>query len=156
MDQSGSVFYYFGLRGRKGTGFYKSPDRFPREREFHAAYVKALDAASPKVLGCLTERLIDDYIGSPRFQKLADRTKQDYRKWLDRIATEFGKHPADLFCEWDSLSEVNDWRENWKHSPKQYDYAGTVVTMVLNWAVKQGKLKRHHCSFEKVYCSATI
>lgn len=59
--------------------------------------------------------------------------------------------PVDLFSEWESLSEVNDWRDNWKHSPKQYDYAGTVITKVLNWAVKQGKLKRHPCSFEKVY-----
>lgn len=56
-----------------------------------------------------------------------------------------------MFAEWESLSEVNDWRDAWKTSPKQYDYAGTVVTILLNWAIKMGKLKRHHCSFDKVY-----
>ncbi|MEP1612064.1 MAG: hypothetical protein ABJL72_09090 [Roseobacter sp.] len=36
-------------------------------------------------------------------------------------------------------------------SPKQYDDAGTHIAILLNWAVKEGKLKTHHCSFEKVY-----
>jgi len=147
----GSAMYYFSLRGRKGSGFYKSADRLPRERDFHESYVAAMDAASPKTSGYLTSRMIDDYIASPRFQRLKPRTQKDYRVWLDRIAVEFGADPATLFEEWESLGEVNDWRDAWNHSPKQYDYAGTVITVLLNWAVKRGKIKRHHCSFEKVY-----
>ncbi len=70
---------------------------------------------------------------------------------MNRFREEFGVDPAAMFEEWESLGEVNDWRNSWKHSPKQYDYAGTVVTILMNWGVKEGKLRRHHCSFDKVY-----
>lgn len=147
----GSLVYYFSLRGRKGTGFYKSRSRLPREREFHEAYVVAIEAAKPKTFRYLTSDLINDYCASPRFKKLAQRTKDDYRGWLDRFSAEFGRDPAAMFQEWDSLGEVNDWRDAWKDSPKQYDYAGTVATILLTWGVKQGKIRQHYCSFDKVY-----
>lgn len=147
----GSVMYYFSLRGRKSSGFYKSPHRLPHEAEFHAAYAAAIEAAAPKRNGYMANDLVDDYIASPNFMRLKPRTQKDYRLWLDRFAKEFGDDPVQMFAEWESLSEVNDWRDAWKDSPKQYDYAGTVVTILLNWAIKRGKLKRHHCSFDKVY-----
>ncbi|SEQ35248.1 tyrosine-type recombinase/integrase [Thalassovita taeanensis] len=147
----GSAMFYFSLRGRTGTGFYKSPERLPREREFHAAYVAAMDAALPKSSSYLTCHMVDDYIASPKFQRLKSRTQADYRVWLDRFSKEFGADPAAMFQEWESLAEVEDWRDQWSHSPKQFDYAGTVATILLNWGVRRGKLKRHHCSFEKVY-----
>lgn len=56
-----------------------------------------------------------------------------------------------MFQEWESKIEVNEWRDRWKDSPKQFDYAGTVVTMLMNWAVGKGRIRHHHCSFEKVY-----
>lgn len=48
---------------------------------------------------------------------------------------------------------MNEWRKAWAHSPKQYDYAGTVVTRILNWAWKHaGLIRQHHCDgFRKVY-----
>ena len=147
----GRVMYYFSLRGRKGTGFFKSPDRLPRDQGFHAAYVAALESAKPKRSCYLTRAMVDDYFTSPKFRKLAPRSKQDYRKWIGFFAGEFGEDPAAMFTEWESLGEVNTWRNNWAHSPKQYDDAGTHVAILLNWAVKEGKLKNHHCSFEKVY-----
>lgn len=147
----GTVVFYFSLRGRKGTGFYKSTDRLPREPEFHLAYAAAMEAAMPKSGNYRTENLVDDYISSPNFARLRPRTQKDYRLWLDRFSKEFGEDPVAMFEEWESLSEVNDWRDTWKGSPKQYDYAGTVVTIVLNWAVRRGKLRHHHCSFDKVY-----
>ena len=148
----GSRIYYFSLRGWKGTGFYKSKDRLPHEAGFFTAYAAAMEAAKPKALGYLIYNLVDDYISSPRFQKLGQRTKGDYRKWLDRFSDEFGVDPVAMFCEWESLGQVNEWRDQWGHSPRQYDYAGTVVTILLNWAKKYGKLREHHCSFDKI-CS---
>lgn len=147
----GSVMYYFSLRGRKDTGFYKSLDRLPNSRDFHSAYVAAMDAASPKKSGYSTTRLVEDYIASPRFQRLRPRTQDDYRGWLDRFVSEFGQDPAAMFEEWGSLGEVNNWRNAWKSSFKQYDYAGTVVTILLNWGKSEGRIKCHHCSFEKMY-----
>src|SRR5690606_12957792 len=48
--------------------------------------------------------------------------------------------------------EVNEWRQQWAHSPKQYDYAGTVVAVILNWAREAGKIRQRHCDrLSKVY-----
>lgn len=146
-----TTMYYFSLRGRKGTGFYRSSQKLPREKEFHTAYVVALQTAAPKKSETLTSTLVDDYLSSPRYLRLASRTQEDYRLWLDRFVFEFGQDPVAIFEEWESLGEVNEWRDRWKNSPKQYDYAGTVTTILLNWGVKQGRIRRHHCSFEKVY-----
>jgi hypothetical protein len=74
----GSVIYYFSLRGRKGTGFYRSSSKLPRDREFHTAYAAAIELAMPKASTFLTSTLVDDYISSPRFQRLKPRTKKDY------------------------------------------------------------------------------
>ena len=83
----------------------------------------------------------------------AARTQQDYRKWGLRFAEAFRDDPAALFEEPESRAEVNKWRQAWAHSPKQFDYAGTVVTRILNWAWKDaGKIRLHHCAgFSKVY-----
>lgn len=147
----GTPMYYFSLRGRRGTGFYQSQNRLPRDPDFHAAYVAAMEDAKPYRNGNLTRTLIDDYIGSPQFRRLKPRTRNDYRKWLDRFDAEFGPDPIAMFSEWEAKEEVNKWRDNWKHSAKQYDYCGTVVSIFLNWTVERGKLRQHYCSFKKVY-----
>lgn len=65
-----------------------------------------------------------------------------------RFADAFKDDPAAMFEESESRGEVNDWRKQWAHSPKQYDYAGTV-----NWAWKDArKIRQHHyAGFTKVY-----
>lgn len=149
----GSVCYYFSLRGRKGTGFWKDTRPFPKDAKFFAAYTAAIVAASPKIGRDLTEALIDAYLGSAEFLSLKPRTQADYRKWALRFSAEFKSDPVAMFEESASRAEVNEWRMQWAHSPKQYDYAGTVVTRILNWARESGKIGEHHCSFKKVYRS---
>ena len=149
----GSVCYYFSLRGRKRTGFWKDPRPFPKNAEFFAAYTAAMAAAAPKVDRNMTEALVETYLRSAEFQALKPRTQADYKKWALRFSTEFKNDPVAMFEEAASRAEVNDWRAQWAHSPKQYDYAGTVVTRILNWARDAGKLAEHHCSFKKVYRS---
>lgn len=74
-----------------------------------------------------------------------DRSKADIRKWALRFADYFKDAPAVIFEERGSRGEMNSWRANWKHSPKQHDVAGTHAVRVLNWAVEEGKLSEHHC-----------
>lgn len=149
----GSVCYYFSLRGRKGTGFWKDPRPFPKSPDFFAAYTAAMAAAQPKPRGETTDALVDAYLRSAEFQALKPRTRADYQKWALRFASEFKEDPAAMFEENAARAEVNEWRAQWAHSPKQYDYAGTVVTRILNWAREDGKIVEHHCSFKKVYRS---
>lgn len=48
--------------------------------------------------------------------------------------------------------EINKWRDGWSHSPKQFDYAGSVVSLFLNWALNEGYIATNTCQrFEKLY-----
>ncbi len=140
-------YHFYAWRG--GPSFWAGPDREPTEPEFFAALAKATERQKPLVY--LVPHLVDDFIDSPAMPK-APRTVADYRKWLGRFADAFKDDPAAIFEEPASRAEVNDWRATWKHSPRQYDYAATVVTVCLNWAVDAGKLGQHHCHrLRKVY-----
>jgi len=100
----------------------------------------------------MTPQMVDDFLSSPEMPK-GERTRQDYRLWALRFAEAFQNDPARMFEEPEARGEVNDWRAKWRGSPRQYDYAGTVVTRILNWAWKDaGKIRMHHCGdFRKVY-----
>lgn len=148
---NGRVQYYFSLRGRKGSGFWKDARPFPSDPAFFAAYSAAIASARPKVDRTMTPAVVDAFIDSPEFQKLKPRTQRDYRKWLDRFSAEFSEDPIAMFQEDQSKVEVNRWRGQWSHSPKQYDYAGTVVTLFMNWAEEGRHVTRHHCRFKKLY-----
>ena len=117
-------------------------------------YVAALAAVTsrPKPAKLLTSEMVDAYLSSADFKAKRPRTQADYRKWALRFAKEFGHDPAAMFEEPASRGEVNEWREIWAHSPKQFDYAGTVAAVILNWAREAGKISEHHCDkLKKLY-----
>jgi integrase len=149
----GTVCYYFSLRGRKGTGFWKDTRPVPKAQEFFAAYTAEMARAAPKRNGTMTDTVVDAYLSSAEFLILKPRTQSDYRRWALRFAAEFKDDPIAMFEDAASRGEVTEWRSKWSYSPKQYDYAGTVVTRILNWARESGKIAEHHCSFAKVYRS---
>jgi integrase len=99
----------------------------------------------PKIDGKSTSAILGKYLDSVEFKGLADRTKKDYLGFLSSFEAEFGDDPVAMFEEPESVNEIGEWRKKWEHSPKRYDYAGTVVTRFLNWALKTNKsLKQHH------------
>lgn len=144
----GVMFHFYAWRG--GPKFWSDARHYPNEPAFHAAYAAVIQLPKPKAY--MTSTMVDDFLSSPHMPK-GERTKEDYRKWALRFSEAFKDDPAKLFEEPESRGEVNEWRKQWAHSPKQYDYAGAVVTRILNWAWKDaGKLKQHHCAgFKRVY-----
>lgn len=144
----GILFHFYAWRG--GPKFWVDTCHYPNSPEFHAAYAAVIKL--PKPASYMTSTMVDDFLSSPHMPK-AERTQADYRKWALRFAEAFKDDPAAMFEEPESRAEVNDWRNQWAHSPRQYDYAGTIVTRILNWAWKDaGKLRQHHCAgFTKVY-----
>lgn len=144
----GAIFHFYAWRG--GPKFWTDTRRYPNEPAFHAAFAEVIKL--PKPSAYMTSTMVDDFLSSPHMPK-GERTRADYRRWALRFAEAFKDDPAAMFDEPESRGEVNEWRKRWGHSPKQYDYAGTVVTRVLNWAWKDaGKIRQHHCAgFRKVY-----
>lgn len=142
--------HHYAWRG--GPKFWSSDSGIAENSPAYvAALVEATTIQNPD--GKTVPEMVDAFIDSPEFQHgLAARTQADYRKWALRFAKEFADDPASIFEEPDSRTEVNNWRKAWSHSPKQYDYAGTVVARVLNWARDERIIREHHCDrFKKLY-----
>lgn len=148
----GRLRYYFALRGRKGTGFFSSSEPYPRSAEFYVAFGQAVENAKPKVVLQTNADVVAEYLASVSFKKKKPRTQADYRRWLGRFVVEFGPDDVRMWENPAARREVNKWREGWSHSPKQFDYAGSVVSLFLNWAVNEGYLASNTCQrFEKLY-----
>lgn len=145
--KGGFRYHFYAWRG--GPSFWVSEEREPTSSEFFAALAKATERPAPSRY--MVPQLVDDFLDSPAMPK-NPRTRADYRKWALRFADSFKDDPAAIFEEPASRGEINEWRGEWKHSPRQYDYAGTVATLILNWAVDEGKIGQHHChKLRKVY-----
>ncbi len=90
---------------------------------------------APKVDGKSTAFALQRYRDSAEFRELSQRTRDDYEKYLTPFEEEFGEDPLAMFQERAVIGEIRAWRTKWKKSPRQYDYAGGVVTTFLNWCV---------------------
>ncbi|MGI3167127.1 tyrosine-type recombinase/integrase [Pseudooceanicola sp. 200-1SW] len=139
--------YHYAFRG--GPKFWDSSMSFgPGSDEYAFAYADVLRGAEKRSVGpkrSLTTSVLDQYRRSAHFQKLAPRTRSDYNKYLDSFDAEFGADPIKMFEEPESIGEIREWKNQWAHSPKQYDYATTVVTRLLNWAKEEeGAIAVHH------------
>ncbi|MDP3550650.1 MAG: tyrosine-type recombinase/integrase [Novosphingobium sp.] len=81
--------------------------------------------------------VIDEYRGSPEFARLADRTKSDYRMWLDRISAKFGRAPIAAFNDQRMRREIVEWRDGWSSQPRSADRASMMMATLLGWAMER-------------------
>lgn len=138
---SGKCRYHF-YAWRGGPKFWVDDRLAPTDPDFHVAFADAFKRPKPKSL--MTPALVDLFLSSAARAK-SPRSFADQRKWLLRFAAYFHDAPVVIFEERGSRGEVNKWRAQWQHSPKQHDMAGTHAVRVLNWAVGEGHLSEHHC-----------
>lgn len=135
-----SRYHFYAWRG--GPKFWVDDLPNPKDPDFHIAFAEALDRPKPSSL--MTPTMVDMFLSSAARAR-APRSLADQRKWLLRFAKCFHDAPAIIFQERGSRAEVNKWRAEWRHSPKQHDMAGTHAVRLLNWAVEEGLLTEHHC-----------
>lgn len=153
----GTRQYHYAYRG--GPCFWTSADPFKSgDPEYAIAFARAIEAQRPvsrTMAGTPTSEIINRYRGSAHFMKLAPRTKRDYEKYLTSFENEFGEDPIKMFEEIESLAEINEWKGQWAHSPKQFDYATSVVTRLLNWTKDtEASIRLHyHTGVERLYTS---
>ncbi len=143
--------YHYCFRG--GPRFWSDKDK---AKEGSPAYLtaykeKLATTLSPALISNSsrdsTRAKIADYKASPAFVRLADRTKQDYLKYLDLFEDEFGDDPIKLFEEVEAVGEINSFKAAWSHSPRQHDYATSVVTRFLNWCQHTERCIQVHYHF---------
>ena len=82
--------------------------------------------------------VIDDYVASPEFARLADVTQADYRRWLTRISKRFGKAPISILADYRMRKDILIWRDTWADQPRAADRAIGTLSTVLGWAAQRG------------------
>lgn len=132
------TYYYAWKGGPRLTGEYGSP-------EFHASYNFA-------VQGCVRRpekdlrSLIDRYLDSSAFSKLAPRTKKDYKYHIKAIEAEFGDLPISALADRGVRADFLGWRDRFgKRAPRQADLAFRVLARVISWGFNLGIAPANPC-----------
>jgi integrase len=122
------------LRGKSGTP------------EFTASYNEACAEARAPDTGRF-RFVISAYKASGEYKKLADSTKRNWARWLDRIADYFGELRVAQFDRPEKIRPViRRWRNQWADKPRTADYAMQVLSRVLSYAVDPlGKIASNPC-----------
>lgn len=86
------------------------------------------------------EAIIDAYLESPEFDRLAKVTKDDYRRWLTRISARFGNAPLEIMADYRLRKDILQWRDKWKDRPRAADRGIGTLSTVLGWASQRGMI----------------
>jgi integrase len=82
--------------------------------------------------------VITGFKRSPDFDGLRDRTKLDYLKQIAKIEIAFGNLPLTALDDTRITRDFLEWRDTMAASPRQGDYAWSVLMRILSWARGRG------------------
>lgn len=90
--------------------------------------------------------VVADYKASGEYKKLAESTRAQWGKWLDRIADYFGELRIAQFDRPEKIRPViRRWRNQWADTPRTADYALQVLSRVVAHAVELGRIAGNPC-----------
>jgi hypothetical protein len=138
----GAGVYWYAWRGGP-----RLPGQ-PGEPEFMAAYNAAIaNRFQPKGGPACFQNLIMVYKNSGEFDRLADRTKADYRKHIAEIEVEFGTMPIAAVVDRRARGVFIEWRDKLaKKSQRQAAYAWSVLARILSVAKDRGLIADNVCT----------
>lgn len=84
------------------------------------------------------ENVIDAYLASPEWARLADRTRYVWRRIVERIRIRWGNTAIALWSAPHQLQEILSWRNGYRHQPRTADHQLTVLHHMLAWARLHG------------------
>lgn len=126
------VTYYYAWRG--GPRLRGEPG----SAEFLSSY-EAAHRARREPDRSLFRSVIAAFKTSRDFtDRIRPRTRADYLKHLARIEVEFGDLPLAALEDPRVTREFLDWRDRLSSSPRQADYAWSVLMRIISWARGRG------------------
>ena len=134
-DGSIKKYYYHRRTGKRINGEPGTP-------EFVASYAEAAQR-EPTDSGTFSS-LITAFLGSPEYGKLAEKTRKDYRRYLDGLRDRFGTLPIEALSDRRIRQDFFEWRDQFASRPRTADYAWSVLRRVLSWAYDHGKIDINH------------
>lgn len=141
LRKDGKIRYVYAWRG--GPRLH-APIGTP---EFHVEYMAA--RATRAVPDASKFRaVVIAYKASHDWQRLAETTRRNWARWLDRIMERFGGLPTALFDRPSIRKDIRQWRAECveKHGPRAGDYGLQVLSRVLSYAIDpMGKIAANPC-----------
>jgi integrase len=133
------VTYYYAWKG--GPRLEGEPGTPEFVASFNAAHASQR-ARSHDVISVLLRAFHD----SANFALLAERTRFDYKRQIEKIESEFGDFPLAALADRRTRGEFLAWRDRLAvRSPRQADYAYTVLARILSWAFDRGLVPLNPC-----------
>ena len=144
----GRTYYYAWRGGPRLDGQPGSPEFLASFQKAHDDH-RAPDAAR-------FQSIVVQYKASADYAKLADTTKRNWARWLDRIGDYFGELRIAQFDRAEKIRPIiRRWRNQWADKPRSADYGMQVLSRVLSYAVDPlGKLASNPCEGIKQLYSA--
>ena len=104
-----------------------------------AQFVSAYQEAHERLRAPDNERfrsIVTLYKSSADFARLADTTKRNWNRWLDRIGDHFGDLRIAQFDRPEKIRPIiRQWRNRWADQPRNADYGVQVLSRLLSFAV---------------------
>jgi integrase len=133
--------YWYAWKGKGAPRLRGAPG----SPEFIASYKEAVAVKIAAPEGRLL-RLLHEYQRSQNFLGLRDRTRADYIDQIKKIEIKFSDMPIKALADRRARGVFKDWRDELAlKSPRQADYAWTVLAAVLEWAWDRGKIPVNPC-----------
>lgn len=136
---------YYAWRGKGAPRL----EGHPGSPEFVASYTRAVaERRAPKIADNLSA-LVGRYKADPEFKNLAESTRAEWMRWLDRIAQDrdsaegeldIGGLPLKALEDRRARADLLDWRNQWADRPRSADYAMQVLSRLLAFGVDRGEL----------------
>jgi integrase len=136
--------YYYAWRGGPLLKAEDGTPLEPGDPAFHVAYAAAHAARKKPAAGTLFS-LIAAFKASSEFNKVADKTKADYRRYLKLIEDEFGTMPLPAVEDRRARGKFKAWRDTMADRPRAADYAWSVLLRVLSFAKDRGMIAVNVC-----------
>jgi len=137
VKAKGRIYWYAWRGGPRLCGEPGSP-------EFIASYNEAIEQRRTPDKNRF-RFVVADYKGS-EYKKLAESTRAQWGKWLDRIAEYFGELRIAQFDRPEKIRPViRRWRNQWADTPRTADYALQVLSRVIAHAVEIGSIAGNPC-----------
>ena len=87
------------------------------------------------------------YKASSEFSVLKPLTQRDYRRQLDKVQAKFGSLTLEAMASPKISGHIFDWRDAMaKVSPRQADYAVSVLAAMLKWGVNRGLISHNRAA----------
>lgn len=131
----GHTYYRFR---RAGGGSVRLPDD-PTSAEFHAAYAKLLvtPADTGRYNPGSVAHTVDLYVNSADFGQLADGTKRDYRRYLNRLDNAVGGKALGAI----DSAFIFALRDKMRETPGAANHAIAVIRSLYRFAIARGVVK---------------